>query len=670
MSRPCLAPTAAALVSVVLSVPWGAGAQTLPGFAFQTFNAPAIPNAAACSTTANSTAQIGKVQFAQTHLFDTTHPFFHLSARRHTAVRVSVTGSGAAPAVQVTARAGGVTLGSVCLVGPATLPATVDENQPSTTNSFVGNLPADWVVPGLELTVTADGATRIVTSGELKIGAAPVLTFVTADWLLWGDTVPTPLPANFGNEFAARLPLTGIQHSRFPLTLATAQLPIGPRSDGNTPNGAATAHPALIATGKSRCSSADKTAGTCTLWSGYGVLSAVRSMTGAIQDANGMDPFSHWYGALGGGSRAGGGLGGGNVASGDDYSLTFNHEFGHTFDQPHWGGSLYTTAAAGATQVHPYTGQRLTSAGLPNGGGFGNSWAFDPQVAARFLNPVCARTGLERQEPMQRSGDACVTSGMVYDYFSDYASLFIHRYFNGATSVHAGTVSSPRDRNGNTQPPFSFPTKVGRPNLELNADGSFSALRQWQPGAATYATVTPSSVAKDMKYPAQWNVPVYTLWGSFSAATPSATTIQSPLKYTGHLKRLFDPTSPTDFSAIKASISGDSFWWGADLVARADFDNGTVRHALINRYARGTTASDGNTFTYWAVNIPVVAGAKLTRVSLYHRPMEVRYGDGGKTTSSYYTATNLNSTLNSTVTAATYLNAATLVKTLDVAGGL
>lgn len=667
MSRFAL--TAAA--SLVLSTLGGpAAAQSLPGFAFQSFKAPAIANAASCSITTNATALIGKVQFAQTHLFETTHPFFHLSAQRHTAVRVSVTGSGAAPAVQVTARAGGVTLGSICLAGPATLPASVDENVPSAASSFLGNLPADWVVPGLELTVSAGGSTRLVTAAELKIGAAPELTFVTMDWLLWGDQQPTALPANFGNEFAARLPLTAIQHSRFPQTLALSQLPVPPRSDGYTPTGGAYAHPALIATGKSHCTSADKTAGTCTTWSGYGVLSAVRSITGEIQSANGMDNFSHWYGALGVASRAGGGLGGGVVASGDDYSLTFNHEFGHAFDQPHWGASLYSVAAAGATQVHPYTGQYLTSAGQANGGGYGNTWAFDPQVAGALINPVCAATGKERQEPMQRSGSACVSTGMVYDYFSDYAALFIHRYFNGATSVYAGNVSSPRDRGGNTLPPFSFPTKSGRPNPELAADGSVTALRKWNPATSTYAAFTPTGVVKDMKYPAQWNVPVYTLWGSFSAVTPEATTIQTPLKYVGHAKRVWDPTNASDFSAIKASISGDSFWWGADLVARAEFDNGTVRHALINKYARSDASSTDKTFTYWALNLPVVAGARLTRVSLYHRPMEVRYGDGGKTTSSYYTATNLNSTLNTAVSAANYLSGATLVKTLDLPGGL
>lgn len=660
----------AALVLSTLGLP--ASAQTLPGFVFDTMKARAIPNAAACSTTANATAQIGKVQFAQTHLFETSHPFFHLSAKRNTGIRVSVTGSGSAPAVQVTARANGVTLGSVCLVGPATLPASVDENTPSVATSFVGNLPAAWVVPGLELSVTAGHSTRVVTAGELKIGPAPTLTFVTMDWLLWGDT--TPRAFTTGKELATRLPLTGIQHSRFPLTLSLARLPIQPRSDGMTPTGTTVNHPAVIANSKAHCTSTDKAAGTCTPWGGYGILAAVRELTGAIQTANGMESMSHWYGALGVNSASSGGLGGGVVASGNDYDRTFNHEFGHTFDQPHWGAGLYSRAAAGATQVHPYTGQyRVGLTSEPVGGGYGNTWAFDPSDNARFLNPVCPTSGRERQEPMQRNGDPCVAGETTYDYFSDYAALFIHRYFNGASATYAGTVGSPRDLLGNTQAPFSFPTKSGRPNLALNDDGSPARISQWDATASppAYKTLSASTTPHwDFQYPAQWNVPVYTLWGSFSSSTPEVTTLQTPLKYTGNLMRLFDPTNPTDFSTIKSTVSGASFWWGADLVARADFDNGSVRHVLVRGYVRGTDPLKSDTFRHWAVNIPVVPGAKLTKVSLYHRPMEVRHGDGGKTTSSYYTATNLNSTLNSGVTAANYLSTATLVKTLDITGGL
>jgi hypothetical protein len=116
---------------------------------------------------------------------------------------------------------------------------------------------------------------------------------------------------------------------------------------------------------------------------------------------------------------------------------------------------------------------------------------------------------------------------------------------------------------------------------------------------------------------------------------------------------------------MKSFISGDSFWWGADLVAKAEFSDGSFKHVLVTEYARGADPLVGNTFAYWAINIPAPSTATLTRVSLYYRPMEVRYGDGGSSSSVYYVSTNLNSTLNNGVTAANYLSGATLVATKD-----
>jgi len=112
------------------------------------------------------------------------------------------------------------------------------------------------------------------------------------------------------------------------------------------------------------------------------------------------------------------------------------------------------------------------------------------------------------------------------------------------------------------------------------------------------------------------------------------------------------------------------YWWGADLVVRADFDDGTHRDALILASARGTDPLDGSSFSYWAVNIAARPGVKLTSVSLYYRPMEARYSDGGDTSSDYYVKTNLNSTLNATLTADRYLDGVKAVKTLDLAGGI
>jgi hypothetical protein len=657
--------SAAALLSAACAAPLQA--QTLSGFNFQSFTAPSLANLTSCSGTANTTAQIGPVHFAQTHLLSTSHPFFHLSANRAALLRVTVTGSGASPVVWVQGSANGSYLGRICLSGPSTLPASVDANTPSSSTSFVGTLPASWMKPGLQLQISAGKSISTVTAAQLKIGAAPVLTFVTADWLLFGDTQPTPMPAGFAQEFASKLPLTGVQHSVFPATISVSQLPIAPRGDGYTPTGSAAGNAAaVVATSVSHCSPADKTAGTCTAWSGFGVLAAVRSMTGAIQKANGMDRLSHWYGAESLNRHAGGGLGGGSVGSGDDYDTIFNHELGHAFDMPHWGDSLYTRVASNATQIHPYTGQVLDAPGVPHGGGYGNSWAYDPlnPIYSAFVNPICASLGRERQDPMQRVGSACLGSGRLFDHFGDYSALFVHRYFIGAASVYAGTVSSPRDLLGNTAAPFSFPTKSGRPNLQF---GATPKIMKWNATSAAYQEVTAANLSTDTRvfgeyYPLQWNVPVYTLWGSFSSATPGVTTIQTPLQYRGNLKRLWDPTNATDFAAMKAWISGDGFWWGRDLVAKVEFADGTIQHYLVDATARGTTATSGSTFAYWAVNIPAPSANPLKTVSLYYRPMDVRYAGSG--TDDYHTAAaNLNNPVNAGVTAANYMSGATLVAT-------
>ena len=618
--------------------------------------------ACASAPVANPTAAIGMVQLAQTHLLEPSHPFFNLSANRDTLLRASITGVGAAPAVAIEGFVNGSSLGRFCLAGPASLAASVDDSNPDFDKSFIGYLPAAWVQPGLSLRLDAGLASKQLSASQLKIGPAPELALVSVDFLLFGDTVPRSFPAAAQQELAAKLPLSKLRYSQFPATVSLSVLPIAVRSDGLSALGVVGTQPAVLATSTARCTTADKAAGTCLPWSGYGLLSSIRSLTSALQTANGMDGTSHWYGAS---SRSlGGGLGGGSTGSGDNYNLVFNHELGHAFDMPHWGDSLYSRVAATATQSHPYTGSHITK-----GGGFGNSWAYDPLLGKQgFINPLCtsgSNLGKERQEPMQRNGD-CLVAGQTFDHFGDYSGLFIHRYFTGAASTYAGTVTSPRDTGGDTSPRFAFPSKFGRVHMALDASSGQIRLQQWSTTTMAYVERTPAMVDSDLRvygerYPLQWNVPVISLWGSFSSSSPAATTILHPLQYQGNLKRNWDPTNATDFAAMKAFISGDAFWWGADLVAKAEFSNGSVQHVLVNRYARGLNPLDSDTQTFWAVNIPAMAGTKLTRVSLYHRPMEVRYSDNGNTSSSYYVSTNLNSTLNKNLTAAQYLNTASLV---------
>jgi hypothetical protein len=354
-------------------------------------------------------------------------------------------------------------------------------------------------------------------------------------------------------------------------------------------------------------------------------------------------------------THVGGGLAGGGVGAGDDYGLTFNHEMGHSADMPHWGGSWYGRVAAGAAQQHPYAGQAGTLPDNPDGGGFGNSWAYDA-AADRFIAPVCAATGKERQEPMQRSGSACLPAGQTYDYFSDYSSLFLFRFLVGAPNAYSGTLPYPRDPLGNAAAtPFGYPTKGGQV-VVVQPNAAAPLLKKWDAVAADYVVQSAAVVgANALKhfYPQQYNTKVVTIWGSFSATTPAARMIAAPLRYTGHLKKTWNPTDPTDFADIKSWVSGDAFWWGADLVVRVNYSDGSFRQSVVKSAPRGTDPLNGSSFATWAVNFP--DDKTITGAVLYHRPMEVR---NPGTVTPY----NINQT-GDTTTAANYLDGAPVVAT-------
>jgi hypothetical protein len=608
----------------------------------------------ACSGAANASARIDRVFVAQTHVLEPTHPFFVLVAQRPALLKVNVTGAGAAPQVRVTATAGATTLGTLCLAGPATLAATVDPATQTRADSFTVTLPAAWIRSGLALTISAGPATRAFDAASLKVGPEPVLSLLVPDLLLFGDTVPTPKPANWEMEYLSTLMISALNVTSL-VPIATHRLPIEPRGDGRDGFGNPAAQPAVIATTNPSCTPAQATAGTCTRYGGFAILSGARGLIGAILRANGMERYAQVYGTLSAAAHVGGGLAGGGVGAGDDYGLTFNHEMGHSADMPHWGGSWYGRVAADAAQRHPYAGQSGTLPDNPTGGGFGNSWAYDA-AGDRFIAPVCASTGKERQEPMQRSGSTCLPAQQEYDYFSDYSSLYLFRFLVGAPAAYSGTVPYPRDPLGNAAAtPFGYPTKGGMVVI-AQPNAAAPVLKKWDATAGDYvvqsAAVLGANAFKHL-YPQQYNTKVVTLWGSFSTTTPAARMIGVPLRYTGYLKKTWNPTDPADFADIKSWVSGDAFWWGADLVVRVNYSDGSFRQAVVKTAPRGTDPLNGSSFATWAVNFP--DDKTITSAALYHRPMEVR---NPGTVTPY----NINQTGNTT-TAANYLDGAPVVAT-------
>lgn len=623
-----------------------------PNIGFRTIRLPDRSDGVACSGAANATAQIARVYVIQTHVLEPTHPFFVLAANRPALLKVDVTGSGAAPQVRVVASNGATTLGSLCLAGPAALPASVDPNAPSRSNSFTVTLPAGWLQPGLALNVSAGGATRLLDAATLKLGAEPVLSLLAPDLLLFGDTTPTPKPANWEQQYLSTLSISAIHYT--PLkAIETSRFPIPPRSDGRSGNGVTTPQPAMIATTKPSCTAAQQSAGTCTLYSGYGFIQGGRYAVEALMDANGMERFAQVYGTLSQNNHAGGGLAGGGVGAGDDYGLTFNHEMGHSDGMPHWGDDWYGRVAAPDPQRHPYAGEYGTLPNNPTGGGFGNTWAYD-YTSDTFVAPICASTGKERQEPMQRSGGACLPAGQSYDWFSDYSALFLFRFFVGAAADYTGSVPYPRDPLGNAAAtPFAMPSKGGMV-VAMQPNSATPLLKRWDTATNTYVVqASPALSANQLKhyYPQQYNRRVVTIWGSFSNTTPAATTIQPPLHYVGHLKKTWDPADAADFADIKSWVSGDAFWWGADLVLRVNYSDASYRQAVLKVAPRSTDPLSGDSYATWSVNLP--DDRTITSMVLYQRPMEVRNPGTN-------TPQNINQTGNPT-TAANYMSTATVV---------
>lgn len=623
-----------------------------PNIGFRTIRLPDRSDGVACSGAANATAQIARVYVIQTHLLEPTHPFFVLAANRPALLKVDVTGSGASPQVRVVASNGATTVGSLCLAGPAALPASVDPNAPSRSNSFTVTLPAGWLQPGLALNVTAGGATRLLDAATLKLGAEPVLSLLAPDLLLFGDTTPTAKPANWEQQYLSTLSISAIHYT--PLkAIETSRFPIPPRSDGRTAFGVATPQPAMIATTKPSCTAAQQSAGTCTLFSGYGFIQGGRYAVAALMDANGMERFAQVYGTLSQNNHAGGGLAGGGVGAGDDYDLTFNHEQGHSDDMPHWGGDWYGRVPAGDTQRHPYAGEYGTLPNNPTGGGFGNTWAYD-YASDSFIAPICASTGKERQEPMQRSGGACLPAGQTYDWFSDYSALFMFRFFAGAAADYSGTVPYPRDPLGNAAAtPFAMPSKSGMV-VAMQPNSATPLLKRWDTATNSYVVqASPALSANQLKhyYPQQYNKRVVTIWGSFSNTTPAATTIQPPLHYVGHIKKTWNPADPADFTDIKSWVSGDAFWWGADLVLRVNYSDSSYRQAVLKVAPRGTDPLNGDSYDTWSVNLP--DDKTITSMVLYQRPMEVRNPGDNRPQNINYTG--------NTTTAANYMSTATVV---------
>src|SRR5207247_2350988 len=120
-------------------------------------------------------------------------PKFRFISHRPALLKVAVTGSGSAPEVKVIAARNGTPLGSLCLKGPASLPASVSAT-PSFDDSFTVQLPPEWIRPGLELDIQAGNADRKIPATDLRVAGGLRHQVIEVPTLLYGDTTPHYVP--------------------------------------------------------------------------------------------------------------------------------------------------------------------------------------------------------------------------------------------------------------------------------------------------------------------------------------------------------------------------------------------------------------------------------------------------------------------------------------------
>ncbi|MBL4689460.1 MAG: hypothetical protein JKY37_33025 [Nannocystaceae bacterium] len=587
-------------------------------YEYELYAFPEPEDDAPCSGSQNVTAQIDSVTFAQTHPMPPEWPLFFLIGDRPALLEVDVTGDGAAPEVSVSGWVGDEALGVLCLPGPASLPATAAEGH-DREDRFTLTLPASWLHPGLRLEVRAGAAQQDYSAQQLAVSEAPEinLAMVRMDVLNYNDGQrDKEPPASFLADIAGAIPGSKIRFGFFPERIVMPRLAVGgPSRDGEG------APPIVLDT---RLCRGDETPDTapCTehddIDDGYVNAVALR-MIDALIRATGDYAFSFFYGNTE--HLFPGGWGGGKSFVSADFDDVTIHEFGHAISLPHWGGAYNPTEPVDPSSYrYPYGGEG------DDGGGRGDLWNYYQHID-EHTSPICeleqnANFGLERSDAMQRSNH-CVemrsTGPGPWDGFSDFSSIAMFRYLSGATDSMTGEV------------PYA---RVGSSTFNLPAQGGFPTLAFDEQDQRVLRRANPDLPLHDWErlaflVPQDWNVAVYTVYGSYHPQYDEATMLYEPIAYTGSLPMVLDPTDPGTFADLSAGGEGPFdgyFYWPKDLVFRFTYDDGRVVHALYpHGNMRDWELGSGPWRTdmlYFAINIP--ADERLVRAELFHRPFVVR----------------------------------------------
>ncbi len=603
-------------------------------YKFMEYHYPEPADAKACGAAVNATATLGKVYLAQTHVMEPSWPFFFLIAKRPALIQVIVTGTGTSPDVSVQGKIKGVSVGILCLSGPATLPATVVAATPSLSDRFSATLPAAWMQLGLSLEVKAGTSVKIFTEAQLKVGAAPEINLVQLpiDILDWNAGKPDiKPPADLLPNFASAYPGTMVRLGTLPTRMILPTLIV--HSDGNI-------IPVVLDT-KANLKGVPTT----------NIAYAAEQFLGALKHATGDYAYAYLGGNLNNMNMNG--WGGDKEFVGGDYDYVFIHEMGHAMDLPHWDNAQANPPNSGG-YLYPYGGT------TNDGGGRGETWNYY-QNLNEFISPICGikgnvEFGKERSDMMFRPHH-CLESRLAgpgtWDGLGDFSAYAMYRSIVGADSTQVGTIPY---RGGNA--PYYLPKQEGFPTLKMNGSGARILERANQP-------LTKQDWEQlDFLIPQKWDTPVYTVYGSFHPQYTQANILYDPLAYIGDLPRVINPTDPATFTALAAGGSGPfqgAFYWEKDMTFKFTYADGSVLTAIypyssLSRNWKAEASLFRRDIIYFAINIP--ADKLLKRIELYKRPFVVR--GSNDTTSGNIANPRL------AITASNFMNGATLIMGKDV----
>lgn len=440
-----------------------------------------------------SEATISTVYFAQTHVQKPGDPYFSLVSNRDALIKAHVVapGSPAAPDVIATLTLGAQTL-DLPLAGPATLPDSIPDGpgvvQHSFDDSFTAIIPAAWMHPDLDITVTADTASQ--SYNTLDIGAPTVVEMTMFDIEYFND-VTGDYPAGTLEEIEAKWPVADLVLTRVP-DIVFPELVIPARGGA----------PAVRVA--SQAEYLEKTG-----LSFDGEQAAALAWNGALKRAGGRSgriflSYINIYGVPAGG-QAGGFAG---VGSGTGYGI-LHHELGHALSLPHWGD----------VTRYPYKGDMygIAAPDIYNGTHAGPTWGFNLPTQT-FIPPTVQPdnvsghpAGTYKADPMQGGGTGFQEPEFLLNHFSDYSVWDAKDYLEGHVLVW---------------------------NDDLNSYAS------WNQSDADYTNTVSNN---GVQYPVVRDVDVITVMASIMGSDPDVNMVYPPIgPYEGNRIDLFDPRSASD----------------------------------------------------------------------------------------------------------------------------